>query len=109
MAHAGRPPPRRTVARAGGLHLGLGLAALAVFVLGPVALRTPAMAVILVAALTGLHVGPRRNVPPEARAPWRMLTAAANPELGTVVAMADALDADVVLVPRKSSRQRSVA
>jgi ribosome-binding protein aMBF1 (putative translation factor) len=38
----------------------------------------------------------------------RMLTAAANPELGTVVAMADALDADVVLVPRRS-RSRAVA
>jgi len=39
----------------------------------------------------------------------RMLTAAANPELATVVAMADALDADVVLVPRKKSRRRAVA
>lgn len=39
----------------------------------------------------------------------RLLTAAANPELGTVVAMADALDADVVLVPRKKSRRRAVA
>lgn len=39
----------------------------------------------------------------------RLLTAAANPELGTVVAMADALDADVVLVPRKRSRRRAVA
>jgi ribosome-binding protein aMBF1 (putative translation factor) len=38
----------------------------------------------------------------------RMLTAAANPELGTVVAMADALDADVVLVPRRS-RSRAAA
>jgi diguanylate cyclase (GGDEF)-like protein len=74
---AGRPVPRRTVARAGGLHLGLGLAALGVFVFGPVALQTPAMAVILVGGLTALHVGPRRNVSPEARAPWRMLTAAA--------------------------------
>jgi DNA-binding XRE family transcriptional regulator len=34
----------------------------------------------------------------------RLLTAKSNPELGTVVAMADALDADVVLVPRKKSR-----
>lgn len=39
----------------------------------------------------------------------RMLTAAANPELGTVVAMADALDADVVLVPRKKSRRPAAA
>jgi ribosome-binding protein aMBF1 (putative translation factor) len=31
----------------------------------------------------------------------RLLTAAANPELGTIVAMADALDADVIVVPRK--------
>jgi len=37
----------------------------------------------------------------------RMLTAKGNPELGTVVAIADALDADVVVVPRtKASRRR---
>ena len=36
----------------------------------------------------------------------RLLTAPANPELRTVVAMADALDADVVIVPRKSSTRR---
>jgi DNA-binding XRE family transcriptional regulator len=36
----------------------------------------------------------------------RLLTAAGNPELGTVVALADALDADVVLIPRKKSRAR---
>jgi DNA-binding phage protein len=39
----------------------------------------------------------------------RLLTAKGNPELGTVVAMADALDADVRVVPRKkSSRRRRV-
>lgn len=31
----------------------------------------------------------------------RLLTAATNPELGTIVAAADALDADVMVVPRK--------
>ena len=31
----------------------------------------------------------------------RLLTASGNPELGTVVALADALDADLVIVPRK--------
>lgn len=37
----------------------------------------------------------------------RLLTAKGNPELGTVVAIADALDADVVVVPRKrGSRSR---
>lgn len=36
----------------------------------------------------------------------RLLTAKGNPELGTVVAIADALDADVVVVPRKK-RSRS--
>lgn len=36
----------------------------------------------------------------------RLLTAPANPELRTVVAMADALDADVMIVPRKSRRGR---
>ena len=37
----------------------------------------------------------------------RLLTARGNPELATVVAMADALDADVLVVPRKSSRRRA--
>ena len=40
----------------------------------------------------------------------RLLTAAGNPELNTVVAMADALDADVKIVPRKKrSRKRLIA
>ncbi len=38
----------------------------------------------------------------------RLLTAKGNPELGTVIAMADALDADVVVVPRKKSRRARV-
>jgi DNA-binding XRE family transcriptional regulator len=37
----------------------------------------------------------------------RLLTAKSNPELGTVVALADALDAEVVLVPRKRTRRRA--
>jgi len=36
----------------------------------------------------------------------RMLTAPVNPELRTVVAMADALDAEVVIVPRKGGARR---
>ena len=36
----------------------------------------------------------------------RLFTAPANPELRTVVAMADALDADVVIVPRSHSTTR---
>ncbi len=36
----------------------------------------------------------------------RLLTAAANPELGTIVAMADALDADVIVVARKKQRRK---
>ncbi len=36
----------------------------------------------------------------------RLLTAPANPELRTVVAMADALDADVVIVPRSRRGKR---
>ena len=42
----------------------------------------------------------------------RLLTAPVNPELRTVVAMAEALDADVRIVPRKRSvagRHRQVA
>jgi DNA-binding phage protein len=37
----------------------------------------------------------------------RLLTAPANPELRTVVAMADALDADVVIVPRSQRGKRA--
>jgi transcriptional regulator with XRE-family HTH domain len=37
----------------------------------------------------------------------RLLTAPANPELRTVIAMADALDADLVIVPRKSRARRA--
>jgi DNA-binding phage protein len=36
----------------------------------------------------------------------RLLTAQSNPELRTVVAMADALGADVVIVPRSPKRKR---
>jgi nucleotide-binding universal stress UspA family protein len=43
----------------------------------------------------------------------RLLTAAKNPELGTIVAMADALDADLVVVPRskrtRKSREKTLA
>lgn len=40
----------------------------------------------------------------------RLLTAKGNPELATVVAMADALDADVVVLPRKArGRRKAVA
>ena len=35
----------------------------------------------------------------------RLLTAPVNPELRTVVAMAEALDADIVLVPRKRAKR----
>lgn len=39
----------------------------------------------------------------------RLLTAPVNPELRTVVAMADALDADIKVVPRTRRRRRSRA
>lgn len=39
----------------------------------------------------------------------RLLTAKGNPELATVVAIADALDADLLVVPRKRSRSRAAA
>ena len=39
----------------------------------------------------------------------RLLTAKGNPELGTVIAMADALDADVIVVPRKKARRARIA
>jgi ribosome-binding protein aMBF1 (putative translation factor) len=35
----------------------------------------------------------------------RLLTAPVNPELRTIVAMAEALDADVVLVPRRRAKR----
>jgi DNA-binding phage protein len=36
----------------------------------------------------------------------RLLTASGNPELRTVVAMAEALDAEVQIVPRKGTKRR---
>jgi DNA-binding XRE family transcriptional regulator len=36
----------------------------------------------------------------------RLLTASGNPELRTVVALADALDAEVQIVPRRRGRRR---
>jgi DNA-binding XRE family transcriptional regulator len=36
----------------------------------------------------------------------RLLTAKGNPELGTVIAIADALDADIAVVPRKRASRR---
>jgi DNA-binding XRE family transcriptional regulator len=39
----------------------------------------------------------------------RLLTATGNPELRTVVAMADALDADVIVVPRRKRRTKASA
>lgn len=39
----------------------------------------------------------------------RLLTAPSNPELRTVVAMADALDADLKIVPRRSRSRRASA
>jgi DNA-binding XRE family transcriptional regulator len=39
----------------------------------------------------------------------RLFTAPANPELRTIVAMADALDADVVIVPRSRRGRNSSA
>src|SRR5438270_13604422 len=39
----------------------------------------------------------------------RLFTAPANPELRTIVAMADALDADVVIVPRSRRGRRNTA
>jgi transcriptional regulator with XRE-family HTH domain len=39
----------------------------------------------------------------------RLLTARGNPELGTIVALADALDAEIKVVPRKPSARRHPA
>jgi ribosome-binding protein aMBF1 (putative translation factor) len=39
----------------------------------------------------------------------RLLTAPANPELRTVVALADALDADIEIVPRRAARRKPAA
>ena len=59
------------------VYLGSGFVVLAVFAFGPVSLRTPAMAGILVTGIVGLHVGPRLYAEPGSRGPWRLLRAAA--------------------------------
>lgn len=48
-----------------------------------------------------------RKIGKNAASVRRLLTAQANPELQTVVATADALGADVVIVPRSPARKRA--
>lgn len=56
---------------------------------------------------TGLKAELARVIDKNPASVRRLLTAKGNPELGTVIAIADALDADVVVVPRKrGSRSR---
>lgn len=51
-----------------------------------------------------------RNIDKNPASVRRLFTAPANPELQTIVAMADALDADVVIVPRtRRGRRKSSA
>lgn len=50
-----------------------------------------------------------RRIEKNAASVRRLLTASGNPELRTVVAMADALDADVMIVPRCKSDKASMS
>ncbi|MFF5294253.1 putative bifunctional diguanylate cyclase/phosphodiesterase [Paractinoplanes globisporus] len=62
-------------ARLAWLHTVVGLALVAIFQFGPESLQTPVMALVLVLGMVALHVGPRRNLAPADRTPWRLIRA----------------------------------
>ena len=60
-------------ARPAWLHVLVGLGLVAVFAVGPAWVQTPVTAVILIIGMVALHIGPRRNLAPADRTPWRLL------------------------------------
>ncbi|GIE93096.1 putative bifunctional diguanylate cyclase/phosphodiesterase [Paractinoplanes rishiriensis] len=56
--------------------VGVGLALVTLYAVGPAWMRTPAMALVVAAGMTALHVAPRRNLGPDDRGPWRLMRAA---------------------------------
>ncbi|GIM96644.1 putative bifunctional diguanylate cyclase/phosphodiesterase [Paractinoplanes toevensis] len=67
-----RPPLR---ARFAWLHVVAGLTLVAVYCLGPVWVQTPASVVAMAGGMTSLYLGPKRNLKPADRLPWRMVRA----------------------------------
>jgi diguanylate cyclase len=59
------------------MHVAAGLALVAVFSFGPAGAQTPAMALGIVLGMAALHIGPRRNLAPADRLPWRLIARAA--------------------------------
>ncbi|WP_433295769.1 putative bifunctional diguanylate cyclase/phosphodiesterase [Actinoplanes sp. CA-030573] len=108
-ATAMRRAPLR--ARVAWLHVVLGLGAVAVFFLGPAGLQTPISALVLIAGMTAIHLGPRFNLGPADRTPWRLLIVAgylyivaalirvAVPETLTIPPPPIALVPDLITVP----------
>ena len=74
MTRADASAPLR--ARFAWLHVLVGLALAVVFYVGPAWVQTPAMAAVLILGMVALHVGPRRNLAPADRTPWRLIRAA---------------------------------
>ncbi|WP_433367055.1 putative bifunctional diguanylate cyclase/phosphodiesterase [Actinoplanes sp. CA-142083] len=60
-------------ARPAWLHVLIGSALLAVFFLGPEWVQTPVSVVVMILGMAALYVGPRRNLQPADRLPWRLI------------------------------------
>ncbi len=73
-----RTDERRTPwrARVAWLHVGAGLVLVAVYLLGPVWTQTPITALVMIFGMVALRIGPRRNLPPDHRTPWKLMSLA---------------------------------
>jgi diguanylate cyclase (GGDEF)-like protein len=60
-------------ARFAWLHVGAGLTLVAVYCLGPVWVQTPASVLAMAAGMTSLYAGPKHNLKPADRLPWRLI------------------------------------
>jgi diguanylate cyclase (GGDEF)-like protein len=63
-------------ARYAWLHVLGGGVLVAIFVAGPEWAQTPVMTLLMIAGMVAMHVGPRRNLQPADRTPWRLIRAA---------------------------------
>jgi diguanylate cyclase (GGDEF)-like protein len=75
-ADAETDAPTPLPARATWLHVGAGLALLALYLAGPAWVEAPVMALIMIIGMTAMHRGQRRNLAPADRKPWRLIVAA---------------------------------
>jgi diguanylate cyclase (GGDEF)-like protein len=63
-------------ARFAWLHVAIGLGLLAVFGLGPEWVQAPVSVLVMILGMVALYAGPRRNLRPADRLPWRLIRVA---------------------------------